>query len=76
MDIWTIDQWIAEPSNCAPEEHNALAWPADQELHGLRLTDSRSCCTRPLMERCEAMLSCRWGDRAPVADPATERRRP
>jgi len=41
MDIWTIDQWIAEPSNCAPEEHNALAWPADQELHGLRLADPR-----------------------------------
>jgi len=71
LDIWTIDQWIGEPSNCAPEEHDALArgpirsctvcaWPTP---------DSRSCCTRRLMGRCEAMPLCRWGDRAPAADP-------
>jgi 8-oxo-dGTP diphosphatase len=41
MDIWTIDQWTGEPSNYAPEEHDALAWLTDKELHGLRLTDPR-----------------------------------
>jgi mutator protein MutT len=41
MDIWTIDQWTGEPSNCAPEEHDALAWLTDKELHGLRLADPR-----------------------------------
>ena len=41
MDIWTIDQWTGEPSNCAPMEHDALAWLTDKELHGLRLADPR-----------------------------------
>ena len=41
MNIWTIDQWTGEPSNCAPEEHDALAWLTDEELQGLRLADSR-----------------------------------
>jgi 8-oxo-dGTP diphosphatase len=41
MDIWTIDQWTGEPSNRAPEEHDALAWLTDRELQGLRLADSR-----------------------------------
>ena len=41
MDIWTIDQWTGKPSNCAPEEHDALAWLTDKELHGLRLADPR-----------------------------------
>ena len=41
MDVWTIDQWTGEPSNHAPEEHDALAWLTDKELHGLRLADPR-----------------------------------
>jgi 8-oxo-dGTP diphosphatase len=41
MDIWTIDQWTGEPSNYAPEEHDALAWLTDKELQGLRLADPR-----------------------------------
>jgi 8-oxo-dGTP diphosphatase len=41
IDIWTIDQWTGEPSSCAPEEHDALAWLTDKELHGLRLADPR-----------------------------------
>jgi len=41
MDVWTIDQWTGEPSNCAPEEHDALAWLTGKELHGLRLADPR-----------------------------------
>jgi len=41
MDIWTIDQWTGEPSNCAPAEHDALAWLTDKELPGLRLADPR-----------------------------------
>ena len=41
MDIWTIDQWVGEPSNCAPQEHDALAWLTQEELHGLRVADSR-----------------------------------
>jgi 8-oxo-dGTP pyrophosphatase MutT (NUDIX family) len=27
MDIWTIEEWTGEPSNCSPEEHDA---PADR----------------------------------------------
>ena len=41
MDIWTIDRWTGEPSNCAPEENDALAWLSHEELHGLRLADPR-----------------------------------
>ena len=41
MDIWTIDQWTGEPSNCAPEEHDALAWLTDKKLHGVHLADPR-----------------------------------
>lgn len=41
MEIWAIDQWAGEPSNCAPQEHDALAWLTDQELDGLRLADPR-----------------------------------
>ena len=41
MDIWTVDRWTGEPSNCAPEEHDALAWLTHEELHGLRLADPR-----------------------------------
>ena len=41
MDIWTIDRWTGEPSNCAPEEHDALGWLTPKELHGLRLADPR-----------------------------------
>lgn len=40
-DIWVVDQWTGEPSNCATLEHDALAWLTDQELHGLQLADSR-----------------------------------
>jgi hypothetical protein len=25
MDIWTIHQWTAKPSNCSPVERDALA---------------------------------------------------
>jgi hypothetical protein len=35
------DEWTGEPSNYAPEEHDALAWLTDKELHGLRLADPR-----------------------------------
>jgi len=41
MDIWLIDQWTGEPSNCDPLEHDALAWLTDAELQGLRLADPR-----------------------------------
>jgi hypothetical protein len=39
--IWENIQWTGEPSNCALEEHDALAWLTDKELHGLRLADPR-----------------------------------
>lgn len=41
MDIWVVDQWAGEPSNCAPLEHDALAWMTAHELSGLQLADAR-----------------------------------
>ncbi len=41
MDVWAVDHWVGAPINAAPEEHDALAWVTEQELHGLRLADRR-----------------------------------
>lgn len=41
MDIWVVDRWTGEPSNCDPLEHDVLAWMTDKELHGLHLADPR-----------------------------------
>jgi 8-oxo-dGTP pyrophosphatase MutT (NUDIX family) len=41
MDIWVVDRWTGEPTNCAPDEHDALAWLSPDELGGLVLADHR-----------------------------------
>jgi 8-oxo-dGTP diphosphatase len=41
MDIWMIDTWVGEPSNTAPQEHDALAWVGVEQARGLKLADPR-----------------------------------
>ena len=41
MDVWVVDRWTGEPTNRAPEEHDALAWLTAQEMGALRLADPR-----------------------------------
>jgi hypothetical protein len=41
MDIWLIDEWIGEPSNLVPNEHDALAWVNAEETLGFQLADQR-----------------------------------
>lgn len=41
MDIWVIDEWSGEPSNCEVREHHALVSVTGEEAHGLRLADPR-----------------------------------
>ncbi len=41
MGVWVIDRWTGEPTNCAPGEHDALAWLRPDELGGLVLADRR-----------------------------------
>jgi 8-oxo-dGTP diphosphatase len=41
MDVWVLDRWTGEPTNCAPAEHDALAWLTPDELGGLVLADPR-----------------------------------
>ncbi|HEY0002596.1 MAG TPA: NUDIX domain-containing protein [Actinoplanes sp.] len=37
MQTWLIDSWTGTPANAAPEEHDAIAWFAEDELGELRL---------------------------------------
>jgi len=37
MRIWLIEEWTGTPANVAPDEHDAIAWFARDELAGLRL---------------------------------------
>jgi 8-oxo-dGTP diphosphatase len=37
MQIWLIETWTGTPANVAPDEHDAIAWFARDELGGLRL---------------------------------------
>lgn len=37
MDVRVLDAWRGEPVNAAPEEHDAIAWMAADDLAGLRL---------------------------------------
>jgi hypothetical protein len=41
MDVWLIDEWVGEPSNSAPDEHDALAWVNAEETLGFQLADQR-----------------------------------
>jgi 8-oxo-dGTP diphosphatase len=41
VDIWLIDEWVGEPSNLAPNEHDALAWVNTEETLGFQLADPR-----------------------------------
>jgi 8-oxo-dGTP diphosphatase len=41
MDVWLIEEWIGEPSNTAPGEHDALAWVNPAEALDLELADER-----------------------------------
>jgi 8-oxo-dGTP diphosphatase len=37
MQIWLIEAWTGTPTNVAPDEHDAIAWFARDDLAGLRL---------------------------------------
>jgi 8-oxo-dGTP pyrophosphatase MutT (NUDIX family) len=37
MHIWLIEAWTGSPTNVAPDEHDAIAWFAKDELGYLRL---------------------------------------
>lgn len=41
MDIWLIDDWVGEPNNEDPREHDALAWVDLDEARGLHLAHAR-----------------------------------
>ena len=41
MDVWVIDEWAGQPSNLAPDEHDALAWVNAEETLGFQLADPR-----------------------------------
>ena len=41
MDVWLIDEWVGEPSNFAPNEHDALAWVDAEETLGFQLAIQR-----------------------------------
>jgi 8-oxo-dGTP pyrophosphatase MutT (NUDIX family) len=37
MQVWLVEAWTGAPANVAPEEHDAIAWFAKNELADLRL---------------------------------------
>jgi 8-oxo-dGTP diphosphatase len=37
MEIWPVTRWHGTPANLAPEEHDAIAWFAADDLATLRL---------------------------------------
>jgi 8-oxo-dGTP diphosphatase len=37
MQIWLVDAWTGSPANVAPDEHDAIAWFAEDAVGGLRL---------------------------------------
>jgi 8-oxo-dGTP diphosphatase len=39
MQIWLVEAWTGSPANCAPDEHDAIAWFEGSELVDLRLAD-------------------------------------
>ncbi len=41
LDIWVVPSWRGEVSNCAPDEHDALAWFSPDKLGQLQLADTR-----------------------------------
>lgn len=41
LTVYAIDQWDGEPTNTAPEEHQAIGWFDAAQLAGLQLADPR-----------------------------------
>lgn len=41
MDVWVIDEWVGEPANLDPGEHDGLAWQNHEEMTVLKLADPR-----------------------------------
>lgn len=39
LSIWVVDDWRGEPANCAPDEHDAIAWFRLADLDDLALAD-------------------------------------
>ena len=37
MQIWLVEAWTGFPANVAPDEHDAIAWFAEDALGELRL---------------------------------------
>ncbi|PTA47239.1 NUDIX domain-containing protein [Micromonospora sp. RP3T] len=35
--VWHVGDWVGAPTNCAPDEHDDIAWVAVGELSGLSL---------------------------------------
>ena len=39
LTVLRVEDWHGEPANCAPEEHDAIAWLTETDLAGTRLAD-------------------------------------
>ena len=39
MWVWTAGEWIGDPSNRAPDEHDEIGWLTAQDVLSLRLAD-------------------------------------
>ncbi|SCF41036.1 ADP-ribose pyrophosphatase YjhB, NUDIX family [Micromonospora matsumotoense] len=37
LGVWHVGDWIGSPTNCAPDEHDDIAWVGIDELDGLPL---------------------------------------
>lgn len=53
LRVWTARRWSGSPTNCAPEEHDAIGWFSASDAASLRLADpcSRSWILGALSER-------------------------
>ncbi len=41
ISVWTVEDWVGEPVNAAPDEHDEIGWFTGPELATLNLADRR-----------------------------------
>jgi 8-oxo-dGTP diphosphatase len=41
LQVWVITDWRGDPANCAPDEHDRIAWFREADLAPLALADDR-----------------------------------
>jgi mutator protein MutT len=41
LSVWVIREWLGDPRNAAPAEHDRISWFSLAEIGGLRLGDDR-----------------------------------